>query len=144
SGNWEDLVKFLQTARKKALRATWRRSSSLPWPKQIALPNWKSSSTDLTTLTSSRLAMGVTMRKCMKPPSCYTTTSPPLGAWRRLWSTSGSTRLLWMVPARPTAPGPGKKCALRVWMGRNSDWPKCAVCTLWSMLMNWKNSLTTT
>lgn len=34
---------------------TWRRNSSLPWPKQTAWLNWKNLSMDLTTLTSSKL-----------------------------------------------------------------------------------------
>lgn len=56
-----------------------------------------------------RLVTVATTTRCTRRPSCCTTTCPTLAAWRPRWCTWGSTRLLWMERARPTARAPGRR-----------------------------------
>lgn len=47
--------------------------------------------------------------RCTKLPSYFITTCPTLAVLRPRWCTWESIRLLWMEPARPTVPAPGKR-----------------------------------
>lgn len=58
---------------------------------------------------ANRLVTVATTTRCTRRPSCFTTTCPTLAAWRPLWCTWESTRLLWTEPARPTARAPGRR-----------------------------------
>lgn len=137
AGNWEDLVKFLQMARKKAREsyvetelifalAKTNRLAELEEfingpnnahiqqvpsvPSRPFLDVWRS--VMLLRVSRSRLhrsAIVATTRRCTTPPSCCTTTCPTSAAWRPLWFTSGSTRPPWTEPAKLTAHGPGKR-----------------------------------
>lgn len=139
AGNWEDLVKFLMMARKKARESYVETELIFALAKTNRLaeleefingPNnahiqqvspLKPGDTlsycfthlmhiaAASCLSGNRLVTDVMMTRCTRQPNYFTTTCPTLAAWRPPWCTWESTRLLWMELGRPTAHAPGRR-----------------------------------
>jgi len=136
--NWEDLVKFLQMARKKAREsyvetelifalAKTNRLAELEefvsGPNNAHIQQVKGTQPGrqhsgrcvavvlgVTSFPSlGRWATAVMTTGCTRRPSSCTTTCPTLLASRRRWSTSGNTRRPWTALGKPTARGHGRR-----------------------------------
>lgn len=69
-----------------------------------------------------RLVTAAMMRRCMKQPSCCTTTCPTSAAWPPPWCTWASTRQPWTALGKPTAPARGKRWIHCLWGQGLQSW----------------------
>lgn len=137
SGNWEDLVKFLQMARKKARESYVETELIFALAKTNRLAELEEfingpnnahiqqvrvfyftlaccASVEVTDLKhifflKSRLVTDATTRRCMTQLNYFITMSPTLAVWPRPWCISGSIKRPSTAPAKPTAQGPGRR-----------------------------------
>lgn len=94
---------------KSAYACRWTQSWCMPMPRRERLGPWRSSSAAATKPTCRAWETAASTRACtMLPASCFST-SPTGAAWPPPLSSCTFSSRLWMLPAKPTLPVPGKR-----------------------------------